>query len=393
MIAPLEQKKLTQQCAIPSHSDDGTDSWTTIQQEIQELKQNAKQLMFYDDVVGLRGLTNLGNTCFMNCILQSFIHNPLLQAYFLNDGHNSDECVLSKQKQICLACELDSLFSHMFSGAKTPYSPHHFMYSIWKCSNHLAGYDQQDAHEFFISSLNNIHLHCNGTQKDCKCIIHKIFCGTLRSDVTCKQCGVTSTTFDPFFDISLDISKPLRKGMTDGEELASLADCLNKYTQPENLGVDQRVNCENCKTYRESVKQLSMQFLPTVLCFHLKRFKQKNGSSQKVNTFVEFPLSLDMTPYSSIALSENQYRNGHKMSPEQSRDFYELFTVVNHFGTLSTGHYTCYIRHLDAWYQCDDNFICKASLHQVLNSNAYLLFYVRNREKGTVVKSEIVNLE
>ena len=36
---------------------------------------------------GLRGLYNLGNTCFMNCIVQALVHTPVLRDYFLSDGH------------------------------------------------------------------------------------------------------------------------------------------------------------------------------------------------------------------------------------------------------------------------------------------------------------------
>ncbi len=38
------------------------------------------------------------------------------------------------------------------------------MYSIWKYSLNLAGYDQQDAHEFLMSCLDGIHSHCEGTR-------------------------------------------------------------------------------------------------------------------------------------------------------------------------------------------------------------------------------------
>ena len=62
-----------------------------------------------DTFLGRRGLLNLGQTCFLNVILQSIIHNPLLRNYFLSDKHNSKLC---KHKE-CTCCEIDKLFTEV----------------------------------------------------------------------------------------------------------------------------------------------------------------------------------------------------------------------------------------------------------------------------------------
>jgi len=438
-------------------------SWTPSIEEAELLRLNPKRRKVSElSTIGLRGLINLGNTCFMNCILQALIHTPLLRDYFLADKHVCKRTEVSRQ---CLVCEMSRLFQEFYSGVRTPHIPYRLLHLVWTHARHLAGYEQQDAHEFFIAALDVLHRHSIAVRDStsaestsssnssssssqqaaaekqtsenpnkCDCIIDRIFTGGLQSDVTCTECDNISTTVDPFWDISLDLTSDRNviastansnsnnnksaansnsnnnnndNGGVDGggggpisfsqqtanggslptvaaaAETKTLGDCLHRFTRAEHLGSSAKIKCSKCHSYQESTKQLTMKTLPLVACFHLKRFEHSTRFHKKISNHISFPEDLDMTPFLSGCRSDDDpgaaAANASSSSMphlNSSKNRYSLYAVVNHLGTLDSGHYTCFIRqHKDQWFKCDDHLITKATSSTVLQSEGYLLFY------------------
>ncbi|KAL0094685.1 hypothetical protein F4703DRAFT_1902478 [Phycomyces blakesleeanus] len=288
-------------------------SWEPTEQEASELVQ--KSLLI--SCQGIRGLCNMGNTCFMNVILQSLVHNPLLKAYFLSDRHNPKYC----DNKYCMCCEMNNLFKQIYSSEKGPYGPCSFLMSMWMSLKELAGYAQQDAHEFFISALNNIHAGCEGnTMVSCNCIIHKTFAGVLQSNVTCLGCGNVTTTYDPMLDISLGLRPVERKKKSHGPNGA-----LNHQ---RSGGVDR--NGRKLSASSDSMNSLS-DYMPR---------------SRQGNTLMDCLDSIN------------------------TANMYTLFAVVNHQGKLDTGHYTMFAKHRGEWFKFDDHSVTLAYQKDVLDSKA-----------------------
>ncbi|KAG5342367.1 hypothetical protein C0989_002840 [Termitomyces sp. Mn162] len=273
-----------------------------------------------------RGLLNLGQTCFLNAVLQCFVHNPLLRSYYLADKHNPKQCKFEH----CTSCEMDKLFTEIYSEDSTPHGPVSFLATSWHASPDLAGYAQQDAHEFFMNTLNAIHLTSRGsTNVHCNCIIHSTFAGQLQSDVKCERCGNVTSTVDP---------------MLDGER-------------------------KRRKFERKYIGRLSE-----------KRFEHKTAdknAARKIDTPIRFPASLCMAPYTTFAL-EDPEKAGHGIFPGPAGMFdYDLFAVINHEGNMDNGHYTNFARFQDEWCRFDDDKVTSSTLGTCLDSPAYMCFYVK----------------
>lgn len=145
----------------------------------------------------------------------------------------------------------------------------------------LAGYQQQDAHEFYQFLVDRLHLSAEGHEaepdKKCGCFFHKAFYGKIRSSVTCDRCGNVTVTEDPIMDLSLDVHVQGKKRLLGGRETGTslskpttLSGCLESFTSPERLVTDQ-YNCGICgESAHRATKQLRIKKLPAILCMQLK---------------------------------------------------------------------------------------------------------------------------
>jgi ubiquitin carboxyl-terminal hydrolase 22/27/51 len=375
---------------------------------------------------GLRGLYNMGQTCFMSVILQALIHNPFVRTYYLSEGHRSSEC----EREACTSCALDDIFTEFYGQEKHEgYGAVHMLQGCWKNGGNLAGYSQQDAHEYLGFILNSLHTANTGEDdeevstparakdaKTCDCIVHQTFAGILKSTVTCAACKNTTATYDPFVDLSLDIKsaavsvKKKKLSMINGTTTVKevlpmdLTECLDRFTAPETLSSDS-YHCRKCNSAQKAEKRLKLSSLPPVLPVHLKRFShsQKNSTSSKIDTKIRFPFTLNLDPYTSPPkqpksnTTTNNDEDTSKKSKSKEKDkekekekeakaaaaaeaakiepLYTLSSVIVHKGKIDSGHYVSYARQGEEWFRFDDSMVVRVDEKEVLGAEAYMLFY------------------
>jgi len=351
------------------------------------------------------GLKNLGNTCFMNSVLQSLSNIeefcnvittlPSLddQAKAVKDHKKNGQRV---NDGVILTDELKKVLMALNqSDEKSAISPDSLFQAIWKVVPRFRGYQQQDAHEFLRYMLDRLHtelLHLlpahtlkqhtwldelRPPKVQSQSLVTSVFGGTLQSDVTCLTCKTSSKKHDPFLDLSIDIPQmytgPVRKSK-ESEKLppCHIHDCLQKFVEREELADSERFFCNSCKSKQPSTKQFRIRRLPTVLCLHVKRFRWTAYARTKLDTFIEFPLNgLDMSGYLLGNLSGTRFSNS-------GSSLYDLAAVIVHHGTgAGSGHYTAFATNNKAWFNFNDCSVKEADFQTVNSCKAYILFYVQ----------------
>ncbi|XP_064162536.1 ubiquitin carboxyl-terminal hydrolase 21 isoform X3 [Anguilla rostrata] len=335
---------------------------------------------------GQVGLLNVGNTCFLNSIVQCLCHTHGLRDYCLTKTYQKE---MGSSKEPKLMNAFTQVLADLWdaNGSDAPVNPGQF-YNIFKESvPYFSGYSQQDAQEFLRFLLDRLHSEINRCpphlsprtapqdygyakirmeeeadkmwarylERDDSKIVD-LFSGQLRSSLHCSVCSHYSTTFDVFCDLSLPIPK---KSVSGG--IVSLKDCLELFSQEENLDKEDAPMCERCGRCTESTKRLTIQRFPRVIVLHLNRFTTSRYSICKSTAAVSFPLTrLDLGPYGPVGTGPV---------------LYNLYAVCNHSGTVNMGHYTAYCLEKSDWYCYNDSRVTPISESHLQSNQAYVLFY------------------
>ncbi|XP_074956565.1 ubiquitin carboxyl-terminal hydrolase 8 isoform X4 [Phalacrocorax aristotelis] len=338
----------------------------------------------------LTGLRNLGNTCYMNSILQCLCNAPHLADYFNRNLYQDDinrSNFLGHKGEV--AEEFGVIMKALWTGQYKYISPKDFKITVGKINDQFAGYSQQDSQELLLFLMDGLHEDLNkaDNRKRYKeenndhlddfraaelawhkhkqlneSIIVALFQGQFKSTVQCLTCHKKSRTFEAFMYLSLPLASTSK---------CTLQECLRLFSKEEKLTDNNRFYCSHCKTRRDSLKKIEIWKLPPVLLVHLKRFSYDGRWKQKLQTSVDFPLeTLDLSQY--------------VIGPKNNLKRYNLFSVSNHYGGLDGGHYTAYCKNASKqrWFKFDDHEVSEISASSVKSSAAYILFYTSYEQRA-----------
>ncbi|CAH9073046.1 unnamed protein product [Cuscuta epithymum] len=308
------------------------------------------------------GLQNLGNTCYLNAVLQCLTYTEPLAAY-LESGKHQTSC---RKAGFCALCSIQRHVTHALKATGRILAPKDLVSNLRCISRNFRNARQEDAHEYMVNLLESMHKCClpSGIPSESpsayeRSLVHRIFGGRLRSRVKCMQCSYCSDKLDPFLDISLEIVKA-----------DSLYKAFERFTAQELLdGGDKQYSCHQCKQKVKACKQLTIDKAPHVLTIHLKRFGS-HLTGQKIVKKIHYGPVLDLNRFMS--------------SPHTGDLKYTLYGVLVHAGwSTHSGHYYCFVRTSSGmWYSLDDNQVIQVNEKKVLDQKAYMLFYVRDRKSN-----------
>lgn len=339
--------------------------------------------------------------------------------------------------EFCVLCEVENhiLQVHDTSARDKPFAPRTFVDGF---IDHVAPWFQlgvqEDSHEFLRLLIDAMQQSCHrarlqdNPQDDSPRQIEgegqddevkyteeypfSLFRGTVESNVVCGSCGASSSTFDPIEDVGLEVTIPYQQTTPQAyhrsssssrntspiPQVTALVDvqtAFQRFAQTEAL--DSGYKCEKCGKVGKATKQSRLASIPPILTLHLKRFSYgdrgqssstvtsrrsrsevsqllgssdyntgKSGSA-KIEGHIKFGMFFDLKPYLTDELKA-----------KHANMFCRLFAVVVHAGKNShSGHYIAYVRNVskNEWWKMDDSRVTAVSEDEVMQAEAYMLFY------------------
>ncbi|XP_071316087.1 ubiquitin carboxyl-terminal hydrolase 47-like isoform X2 [Trachinotus anak] len=275
------------------------------------------------------GLKSPGLTCYLNSVLQVL--------FMTEDFREAIKRCCSKD-----STTIDSLLGKLFSELERSWARTH---SITRNLGIADVCRQRDAAEYFekILCLSSVEAS-------------KIFKGELNHKTTCVKCKTKNVSRNFFWILPLTVENL-------GRQTYTVETGLKAFFKGETSCSVNKLYCDCCNKKQDADVGCEMTLNPQILSILLKRFSfdHNHRCHVKLHCKVDVPQTLHM---------------------EQCT--YELYALVNHFGSHRGGHYTAEIKSFETgeWYHFNDDIVERvkqplfgAGNTSVRSHTAYLLMY------------------
>lgn len=411
--------------AVPRPSYSGVSNGRHIQPPLGRQNSATKTALYTSNSVLSRlklprtGLTNFGVTCYMNSTIQCLSATIMMSKFFIDDRFRYYIQKNWKGSQGVMPGLYANLIRSLWKNDVEVIKPTSFRNFSGRLNREWAIDRQQDAKEFFDFIVDCLHedLNINWQRNQLRPLtfeqemkrermpvhevsriewdrychreesfISSLFAGQHASRLKCTTCQRTSTTYEAFYSISVEIPP---SGTGD------IYQCLRSYCQEEMLSGDEVWKCPYCKCERVATKKIIITRAPQILVVHFKRFSaSKTQMARKIHTPIEFPLrGLRMDEF--VHSSPNAANGTGSPEPDSSAAAatattgpftYDAYAVLRHIGSsMGSGHYVSHVR--DAQRQCwrkfDDERVTDFNpwdlryKDRLQNEQAYIVFYER----------------
>lgn len=407
--------------AVPRPTYSGVSEGRQVQPTLARQNSATRQALYTPSSIASRmklprtGLRNFGVTCYMNATIQCLSATVIMSKFFIDNRFRYYLQKNWKGSQGVMPGLYANLIRSLWKNDVEVIVPTSFRNFCGRLNREWAIDRQQDAKEFFDFLVDCLHedLNINWQRTPLRPLtfeeemqrermpvpkvskiewdryshreesfISSLFAGQHASRLRCTTCQRTSTTFEAFYSISVEIP-------TSGS--ADIYQCLQSYCKEEMLSGDEVWKCPYCKKERVATKQIILTRAPQILVVHFKRFSaSKTQSARKIHTPIDFPLHglrMDRFMISHGPPANGETTNsGAPLSPTTGPFIYDAYAVLRHMGsTLSGGHYISLVRdaYRGCWRRFDDervmDFDPRELRHadRLQNEQAYIVFYER----------------
>ncbi|KAL2829802.1 hypothetical protein BDW59DRAFT_34635 [Aspergillus cavernicola] len=410
--------------AVPRPSYSGVSDGRQIQAPLKRQNSATKTALYTSSSIINRlklprtGLANFGVTCYMNSTIQCLSATVLMSKFFIDDRFRFYVQKNWKGSQGVMPGLFSNLIRSLWKNDVQVIMPTSFRNFCGRLNQEWGIDRQQDAKEFFDFAVDCLHedLNVNWQRNPLRPLtfeeemqrermpvpkvskiewdrychreesfISSLFAGQHASRLRCTTCKRTSTTYEAFYSISVEIPS---SGKGD------IYQCLRSYCQEEMLSGDEVWKCPYCKCERVATKQIIITRAPQILVVHFKRFSaSKTQSARKIHTPIDFPLhGLRMDDFVFSQPSQAITSDAPNMGLQDTTSAieppftYDAYGVLRHLGSsMGSGHYISLVRDASrqCWRKFDDgratDFIPRdlSFKDRLQNEQAYIVFYER----------------
>ncbi|XP_005053254.1 PREDICTED: ubiquitin carboxyl-terminal hydrolase 19 isoform X1 [Ficedula albicollis] len=268
---------------------------------------------------GFTGLVNLGNTCFMNSVIQSLSNTRELRDYFHDRSFESE---INYNNPLGtggrLAIGFAMLLRALWKGTHHAFQPSKLKAIVASKASQFTGYAQHDAQEFMAFLLDGLHEDLNRIQNKPytetvdsdgrpdevvaeeawqrhkmrnDSFIVDLFQGQYKSKLVCPVCSKVSITFDPFLYLPVPLpqkqkvltvyyfakephKKPIKFLVSISKENSSAMEVLDSVAhsvrvKPENLRLAEVVKNHFHRMFLPSNSLDTVSPTDLLLCFEV----------------------------------------------------------------------------------------------------------------------------